>query len=148
MNLLFGSDHAGIHLRRGLVEWATTKGHTCQEFGAMSDEPYDYPDAADEVCKRLLKKQGDLGVLICGSGIGISIRANRYKGIHAALCCTPEMARLAREHNFANVLCLGERLTEPGQAQEILATFLASREDRQERREKRVAKTDRDTDLD
>ncbi|HRJ27955.1 MAG TPA: RpiB/LacA/LacB family sugar-phosphate isomerase [Fimbriimonadaceae bacterium] len=147
MKLLFGSDHAGIHLRKKLVEWADRQGHLTEVFGAPSEEPFDYPDAADEVCQALLAGRGDLGVLICGSGIGISIRANRHRGIHAALCCTPEMAELARLHNYANIVCLGERLTQPDLAEAILARFIETGEDRQDRRERRVAKTDGPTDL-
>lgn len=122
--ILLGSDHAGLKLRNTLNEWAKKEGYSTLEFGAMSSDAYDYPLAADLIISEILK--GDVGVLICGSGIGMSIRANRYPGIRAALCFTPEMAELSRQHNHANILCLGERLLDPSKALEILKKFLGT----------------------
>lgn len=121
--IVFGSDHAGLNLRKELNEWAQQNGYETVEFGALDSEPYDYPTAADQTVQSILK-EGGIGVLICGSGIGISMRANRYPGIRAALCLTPEMAEISRKHNHANVLCLGERLTDSTTALEILKKFL------------------------
>lgn len=142
MIVFAGSDHAGFELRSLLVAHLRAAGHTVHERGATGSDPYDYPDAADVVCQELLNPPEAFGLLICGSGIGISIRANRYRHIRAALCMTTEMARLARAHNHANVLCLGARLIEPELAKEILMIFLASPEDHAERHEIRVAKLD------
>lgn len=111
-------------------------------FGAMSTDSYDYPDAADLVVSELLSGRADLGVLVCGSGIGISIRANRHAGIRAANCCSAEMATLARQHNHANVLALGERLVSEGDAMEIFDAFLAGEPDLAERHARRVVKLD------
>jgi ribose 5-phosphate isomerase B len=140
MKLVFGSDHAGFHLRRHLAEWARVRGHEVAEVGAESEAPYDYPDAADEAVPMIL--EGAWGILVCGSGIGISIRANRHAGLRAALCRNPLEASLARAHNHANVLCLGERLTTPYVAEETLAAFLNGTEDTNLRHVRRVEKLD------
>lgn len=108
----------------------------------MSPESYDYPDAADALCRRLLEGKLDFGILICGSGIGISIRANRHLGIRAALCTSPEMAELSRQHNHANVLCLGARITEPDVAIKCLDAFLNATPDPGERHVRRIVKLD------
>lgn len=142
MKLGFGSDHAGLDLRHQLESWAKAHGDEVQSFGAMSPESYDYPDAADALCRRLLEGKLDFGILICGSGIGISIRANRHLGIRAALCTSPEMAELARQHNHANVLCLGARITEPDVAKECLDVFLSASPDLGERHVRRIVKLD------
>jgi len=143
MTLLFGSDHAGFELRQALAKHARALGHDVKEFGASGKESFDYPVASDEVCTRLLGGMGDFGVLICGTGIGVSIRANRYHGIRAANCTSTEMARLARSHNQANVLCLGERILDHGQALAIFDTFMSSAPDLGGRHAKRVDMLDR-----
>lgn len=142
MRLAFGSDHAGFDLRRILEGWATERGHEVSSFGATSDQPYDYPEASDAVALELLRNHGVIGVLVCGTGIGVSIRANRYDHIRAANCCSTKMAELARLHNHANVLCLGSRTTEPNEAVLILSTFLSTGEDQAERHSRRVLKLD------
>jgi ribose 5-phosphate isomerase B len=108
----------------------------------MSGSSYDYPDAADEVARALLSGQVDQAVLICGTGIGVSIRANRYSGIRAAVCCSVETAQLARAHNHANVLCLGARTTSLDLATSIMRAFWEYPEDHDERHERRVRKLD------
>ena len=140
MRLILASDHAGFAMRRDLMAWLGQNGHECAEAGAMSAERYDYPDAADELVARL--DGYDLGILLCGTGIGISIRANRHPGVRAALCTTELMASLAREHNHANVLCLGARITGSDQALAIVRAFLAAPESHEARHEARVAKLD------
>ncbi len=142
MRLILGSDHAGYVLRRLLTQKAMSLGLDTREVGAMSEEPYDYPDASDLVAEAIRAGEADAGVLVCGTGIGVSIRANRYRGIRAAVCCSPESARLARAHNHANVLCLGARLTESETALAILSVFLDSPEDDNERHVRRVEKLD------
>ena len=138
MNLIFGSDHAGLNLRRQLVAEARALGHEVEEVGAMSTDSYDYPLASDAVACLVRNGTAEFGVLVCGSGIGVSIRANRYEGIRAALCFTPEHAALARQHNHANVLCVGERTTDPAIAVQILRTFLSTAPDDGERHVRRV----------
>lgn len=142
MKLAFGSDHAGYELRKYLAKAVAESGNEVVEVGAQSPDPYDYPDAADLLVPMILEGVADLGVLVCGSGIGISIRANRHPGIRAAVCCGPEMAKLAREHNYANVLCLGARLIKEELALETLEAFLETQPDSAERHARRVAKLD------
>lgn len=143
MRLAFGSDHAGFGLRGELAQWARAQGYEACEFGAQSPEPYDYPDAADLVADELLQQRADFGVLICGTGIGIGIRANRYPHIRAAECLTPEMAALSREHNHANVICMGARLIDVEVAKTLLETFLKTEESIEPRHVRRVEKMDR-----
>lgn len=140
--LAFGSDHAGFHHRTGLAEFARSLGHEVSEFGAASTESYDYPEASDLVAHEVLQGRADFGILICGSGIGVCIRANRYFGIRAAACYSTEMAKLAKLHNHANVLCLGERLTEFEAAKQILLEFLDTEPDGSPRHCIRVEKLD------
>ena len=146
MKIAFGSDHAGFQLRRRLAKWAESQGYVAVEFGAQDDNSYDYPDAAELVACEILKGHFELGVLVCGTGIGMSIRANRFPGIRAAVCSAVDHARLARQHNHANVLCLGERTLEPSLAEPILETFLNTEVDDSPRHVRRVEKLDGNTD--
>jgi len=125
MKLVIGSDHAGYELKEDL------KRILCCEFdiidvGTNSTESVDYPDFAKKVCDIILKKDADFGILICGTGIGMSITANKFKGIYAALCYDRNTASLARSHNNANIICLGGRTTKLNDAIEIVKTFLGS----------------------
>lgn len=144
MKLVFGSDHAGFEMRRHVAEWARGQGHEVVEVGAASEAPYDYPYAADAVACGLKSDGYDFGVLVCGTGIGVCIRANRYPHIRAAECTSVEMARLARLHNHANVLCIGGRILSKEQSTEILATFLETGRDDAERHSRRVDLLDAD----
>lgn len=143
MKIAFGADHAGYCLELELIQWAQSQGHDVSRFGAESTDPYDYPDAADLVAAAVIDAQADFGVLICGSGIGVDIRANRYPQIRAANCCSAQMAALSREHNHANVLCLGARLIDADLARTILQTFLATPESQEPRHCRRIEKMDR-----
>jgi ribose 5-phosphate isomerase B len=110
MKLSIASDHAAFKLKSFIAEYLK-KGHEVVDFGPESQErAVDYPDFARSVCKSVLSGETELGILLCGTGIGMSIAANKYRGIRAALCFFPEMAALARRHNHANVLVLGGRL--------------------------------------
>jgi len=142
LTISVGSDHAGFLYRQALAQRIEASGHSVTHFGAMSTDAYDYPDAADLVCQEVLAGRAVFGILVCGSGIGVSIRANRHQGIRAALCTSVEMAKLARAHNYANVLCLGARITELTLGHEIVCAFLEGREDHALRHEIRVAKLD------
>lgn len=137
-----GSDHAGFEFRKVIEAFLKDRGLEVVSLGAMSTDPYDYPDASDEVVAKVLGGEAEFGILICGSGIGVSIRANRHPGIRAALCTSVEMVTLARAHNYANVLCLGARITPPELGLEIVAAFLEGHEDHAVRHENRVAKLD------
>lgn len=123
MKLYVGSDHAGWRLKNELIEVAAALGYETADFGAHSDESCDYALVAHPVCRAVGANDG-AGLLICGTGIGMSIAANRHKNIRAALCFTELHAKLARKHNDANVLCLGARVTGSELARAILEAFL------------------------
>ena len=140
MKLVLSSDHAGIELRKWLVEKLTGQGHECREVGALDMSSFDYPDASDELVKVLEAGQADYGILICGTGIGVSIRANRYPNMRCALCTTEFMAAMAREHNDANILALGSRVLGTEQALAIVHTFLTTNASEVPRHHARVVK--------
>lgn len=142
MRLAFGCDHAGFAWRAPVVEWAKAQGHTVDVVGADSAAAYDYPDAAEAVVGLVRNGSVDVGVLCCGTGIGMSIAANRHRGIRAAVCHTPQMAVLARAHNHANVLCLGARLHDVEHGIAILQAFLDTGPDQALRHVARIAKID------
>jgi len=123
--IYMGSDHAGLVLKDLLVKALADEGWTVEDMGTHSKDSRDYPDFAHAVCTRVLET-GSFGILICGTGIGMSITANRHRGIRAALCTHEFHARATREHNDANILCLGERVTAPGLAVELAKMFLAT----------------------
>lgn len=128
--LLIACDHAGLPLKQDLLK--KHPGLPWEDLGVHSEESVDYPDAAKKLCRELIRLQNDSdsdsyrGVLICGSGQGMAITANRYRQIRAALCFNPEFAMLAREHNNANVLCLGSRTMDWDLAEESLRVFVAA----------------------
>jgi ribose 5-phosphate isomerase B len=123
MRWVLASDHAAVAMRLSLGAWLRDHGHTVTDLGPMGDEAVDYPDMADALVPHLLQNKADFGLLLCGSGIGVSIRANRYRGIRAALAHSPQTARLARAHNNANVLCLGARVLDDATAIACLEAF-------------------------
>ncbi|MDI6860780.1 MAG: ribose 5-phosphate isomerase B [Caldisericia bacterium] len=123
MKIAIGSDHAGFELKEEIKKYLCTE-HDTIDVGTNSTESTDYPDFAKKVCDLILKKEVDLGILICGTGIGMSITANKFKGIYAALCYDKNTASLSRRHNNANVLCIGGRTTKKEDAIEIVKTFL------------------------
>ncbi|MFP4501010.1 MAG: ribose 5-phosphate isomerase B [Candidatus Hydrogenedentota bacterium] len=114
MKIAFGSDHAGYEgppplFKPALMEYMASIGHEVVDCGAHGPEPVDYPDFANCVAEAVVSGKADEGVLLCGTGMGVCMAANRHKGVRAAVCMTEEMVQLAREHNNANVLCLGRR---------------------------------------
>ena len=109
MKIAIAADHGGFALKQKLIEAFTPKGYQFDDLGTNSEESVDYPDYAEKVCRALLAHKADLGILVCGSGIGISIAANRPKGIRAALLYSDEVAALARKHNNANIAVFGGR---------------------------------------
>jgi ribose 5-phosphate isomerase B len=126
MRLAAASDHAGFPLKNHLAAWLRARGHEVLDLGTHSAESADYPDFAHELARRLAAGEFERGLLVCGTGIGISIAANRHPGVRAARCLSEYDARMARAHNDANVLALGERVTGVGLAEAILETFLAT----------------------
>ncbi len=143
MVILMASDHAGLDLKKLLAERATDSGHEVVDLGTETRESVDYPDYAHELARRIAAGAADFGVLICGTGIGMSIAANRHPGVRAALCHDAFTAELARRHNNANVLCMGGRTTGPGLAMQMLDIFLATpfNGGRHERRVSKIEET-------
>ena len=125
MKFYVATDHAGIDLKDITVEMLRAKGHEVEDLGPYSKDRVDYPDYAVKVCESVLKDAGSFGILICGSGIGMSMAANRFHGIRAALCHDAYTATVARGHNDANVLCFGERIVGVGVAESILDAWIA-----------------------
>jgi ribose 5-phosphate isomerase B len=126
MRILFASDHAGFDLKEQLLEWARESGHDAIDLGPAGKDSVDYPDFGHALAQRLVAGDGERGVLICGTGIGMTMVANRHRGVRAALCHDAFTAEFARRHNNANVLCMGGRTTGPGVAVQMLDIFLAT----------------------
>lgn len=124
--IAIAADHAGVELKSALAEELRQAGFRVLDLGTNSADSVDYPDFADAVAGAIKDGRVGRGVLVCGTGIGISIAANRHKGVRAALCRDATDARLAREHNDANVLVLGGRTTGVENARDCLKTFLAT----------------------
>lgn len=125
MNIYLGSDHGGFELKEALKPFLIEAGHHVMDQGTDSPASVDYPDYAKAVGEAVLADEGSLGIVICGTGIGISIAANKIKGIRAALCSEEFSARMARRHNNANVLALGGRTTGVELAKSIVEVFLS-----------------------
>ncbi len=127
ITIAFAADHAGFDLKQLLIDYAKTLGHKVVDFGTdNSEDSVDYPDYTPPVVEAILSKQADFGVLICGSGVGVDIAANRHPQIRSALCHCGLAAELARSHNDANVLCLGSRFIGSEVAKECLQRFITS----------------------
>lgn len=119
-----GSDHAGVELKREIMACLEKMGVKAVDLGPESAASVDYPDYAQKVSSLVSKGEADRGILICGTGIGMSIAANKCPGIRAALCSEPLSARLSRQHNDANVLCMGSRMIGPTMAEEIVRVWM------------------------
>lgn len=124
MTVAFGSDHGGYKLKQELIAFAKEEGIDYQDFGCFGEESCDYPDMAVAPCKAVLEGKCQFAVLLCGTGIGISMAANKIKGIRAACCSDYYSAKFTRLHNDANVLCMGGRVVGPGLAKELLSVFI------------------------
>jgi ribose 5-phosphate isomerase B len=122
--IAIGADHAGYSLKEDLKAWLVGGGHQVLDFGTHSLESVDYPDFAGPVADAVTSGAAARGVLVCGTGMGMAMAANKLDGVRAAVCLDPLMARMSREHNDANVLALGARLTEGRSAVEILQAWL------------------------
>jgi ribose 5-phosphate isomerase B len=147
LRVAIGSDHAGFEGERPykpeLMAHLKSLGLEVVNCGTDSADAVDYPDVAERVSAKVLSGEADLGVLVCGTGTGMAITANRHRGIRAAVCCSPQMAKLAREHNHANVLCLGTRLIPLDQGKAIFDAFLHEPVSPVDRHRRRVEKMDR-----
>ena len=125
MKIAIASDHGGFHLKENIKEYLVELGHEVDDKGCHSTESVDYPDYALLVAQDVAQGRAERGILICGTGIGMSIAANKVPGVRAALCHDTFSAKATREHNDSNVLCMGERVIGSGLAREIVATWLA-----------------------
>lgn len=139
MRIALGSDHGGMNLKRTIIDYLVSEGIEIKDFGTDTFDSCDYPDFALPVAESVAKKEFDFGILVCGTGIGISISANKVPGIRAALCHDTFSAHATREHNNANILALGERVVGPGLALDIVKTFIKT-EFEGGRHEKRINK--------
>jgi ribose 5-phosphate isomerase B len=127
MDIIIGSDHAGFDLKEGIKRFLSKKGnYIVKDMGAFSDDPVDYPIIAHQVAKNIAENKFSRGVLICGSGIGMSIVANRYRNVRAALCHDLYTVRLSRKHNDANILVLGGRVLGLDLALRMVDLFLST----------------------
>ena len=126
MRIAVGADHAGFELKSPIIEQLKAAGHTALDVGTHNDDPVDYPDLAREVADAILQGKADLGIMICGSGVGGAVAANKFSGIRAGLCHDTFSAHQGREDDDINVLCLGARVIGRALAQEIVKTFLAA----------------------
>lgn len=144
MRIAIGNDHRASELKFTIIRFLESEGHTALNFGCDSTEPVDYPDYAALVAEAVAGRKAELGILICSSGIGMSIAANKHRGIRAALCCTPLMATRSRQHNNANVLCLGADFIDTDTALQIVRNFISTGFEggRHQRRLDKISKTE------
>lgn len=124
MKIAIGADHGGYPLKAAVMEHLLKNGYECVDYGCYSPERCDYPVYGEKVARAVASGECELGVLMCGTGIGISLAANRVKGIRAAVCSEPYSAQLTREHNNANIICFGARVVGEGMALMIVDAFL------------------------
>ena len=122
--IVIGSDHGGVVLKGQLIRHLESRGITVVDVGTYSADSCNYPDIADALCQRIQTGEFELGILVCGTGIGMSIAANKHNGIRAAACENTFSARMTRMHNNANVLCLGERVVGVGLAADMVDLFV------------------------
>ncbi len=123
MRIAIGCDHRGLNLKQSVIKLITDAGHNYEDFGCYATDSVDYPDIAQKVAEAVARRDFERGILVCNTGIGMSIAANKVKGIRAALCYTAFSASRARQHNDANILCLAAEEQEP--VHEIVNAFLA-----------------------
>ncbi|NTW82328.1 MAG: ribose 5-phosphate isomerase B [Chlorobiaceae bacterium] len=141
MKIAVGSDHAGFELKKTVIAWLEKNGYQYDDMGPYNEESVDYPDYAHKVAFAVTEGKCEQGVLLCGTGIGVSIAANKVKGIRAALACNPEFATLARQHNNANIICFSARFSDATTIEKSLQNWFSS-EFEGGRHERRVNKID------
>jgi ribose 5-phosphate isomerase B len=141
MKIIIASDHAGVGYKAILVKEMQEKGYTVSDLGSFDEnQPDDYPDYAVKVARAILAKQGEKGIIICGSGVGVSVAANKFKGIRAGVCHDTYSAHQCVEHDDANVLCIGQRVIGIELAREVIFAFLKAKFSNEERHIKRLQK--------
>jgi len=139
MKILIGNDHAGYSLKLSIIKNLEDK-YEFFDKGSYSDESVDYPDYASIIAKEIQSKKGDLGILICGTGNGVCMTANKFKGIRAVICWNEEIAKLAKQHNNANIICMPSRFIKVEEAIKIIESFILEKFEggRHERRIKKI----------
>jgi ribose 5-phosphate isomerase B len=140
MKVVIASDHGGFLYKNLLLKEIRDKGYELIDLGAFNDKPSDYPDYAEAVANALLNGEAERGIVICGSGVGVSVAANKFKGIRAGVCHDTYSAHQCIEHDDVNVLCIGQRVIGIELAREIVCTFLAAAFSHEERHERRLEK--------
>ena len=140
MRVAIGADYAGFPLKETVIRTVEVAGHTVLDLGVFTPEPSDYPDAALAVGQALQQGEADRGILLCGSGVGVNIAANKLRGIRASVCHDVYSAHQSVEHDDMNVLCLGARVIGPGLAVDLVNTFLRTSFSGEERHLRRIGK--------
>ncbi|KGM96264.1 ribose 5-phosphate isomerase [Clostridium novyi A str. 4552] len=145
MKIAIGCDHGGVDLKKTVIEHLEEKGIEVKDFGTYTEESCDYPEYGQKVAEEVVARNYDFGIVICGTGIGISISANKVPGARAALCHDTFSAHATREHNNANILALGARVTGPGLALDIVDSFLGANFEggRHERRIEKISEIEK-----
>jgi ribose 5-phosphate isomerase B len=141
MKIVVGCDHAGFPLKSVVLETVRKAGHEVMDAGTDSTEPVDYPDIVRIVGREILEQRADRGILLCGSGVGACIAANKFPGLYAGVCHDTYSAHQGVEHDDMNVLCLGARIIGPELARELVAAYLSARFSTEARHRRRVEKT-------
>ena len=139
MKVGISNDHSAVELKNSVMSHLKEKGYEVVNYGTDSTESYDYPLAGSVLAKAIQNKEVDLGIAICGTGVGISIACNKHKGIRACCCSEATSARLTREHNYANIICFGARIVSTELANDIVDTFLTTPFSNGERHKRRIA---------
>ena len=145
MRIVIGADHAGLALKNQIVDWLKSQGHQVEDAGTHSTESCDYPDFAAAVARDVASGAAERGILVCSTGVGMSIAANKINGIRAALAMNADEVQLSRQHNNANVLTMGAKYTTAEQAEEFIKIFLEtpSEAGRHERRVNKITNLER-----
>jgi ribose 5-phosphate isomerase B len=141
-NIAIASDHGGYDLKTGIIDFLKEAGYSYQDFGCNDRKPVHYPDYAFKVCEAVIEGNFECGILICGTGIGMSIAANKVKGIRASLCHDTFSARMTREHNKSNILTMGGRVIGIGLAKDIAQIWLNTKFSNEDRHLVRIKKID------
>ncbi len=141
MRIAIACDHAGFPVKDEIINLVEELGHAVEDLGTFNQEPVDYPDYAEKVANAILNGQADRGILLCGSGVGVCVAANKIKGIYAGICHDTYSAHQGVEHDNMNTLCLGARIVGVELAKEIVTAFLNARFSQEERHLRRFNKT-------
>lgn len=140
MRIALGCDHAGFPMKAEVLEVIRALGHEVEDLGTHTPDPVDFPDIARAVCDRVASGRADRGMLVCGTGVGASIAANKRRGIRAAVCHDVHSAHQSVEHDDVNVMCIGAQIVGPWLARDLVRAFLEARFDASEDHRRRVAK--------